>query len=67
MTAVPEGPNVGGEDHERPRLQQGQRGGLQRVCGTGRGAHRRLQRLLPGAAEEEVKVDGTLKPPPPFW
>lgn len=49
---VPERPHVGGENHERPGLQQGQRGGLQRVCGAGGRAHRRLQRLLPGAEEE---------------
>lgn len=52
FSTVPERPHVGGENHERPGLQQRQRGGLQRVRGAGGRPHRRLQRLLPGAEEE---------------
>ena len=56
LVSVSEGSDAGGEDHERPGLEQRQRGGFQRVRRAGGRAHRRLQRLLPGA-EEENQVD----------
>lgn len=56
MIPVSEGPDAGGENHERPGLEQRQRGGFQRVCRVGGRTDRRLQRLLP-RAEEEKQVD----------
>lgn len=49
LFAVPEGSDAGGENHEWPGFQQGQRGGFQRVCCAGGCPDRCLQRLLPRA------------------
>lgn len=50
---VSEGPQSGGEDHERSGFQQGQRGRLQWVCGVGGRADGGVQWLLSGTTEEE--------------
>lgn len=51
--SVSKGSTAGGEDHERPGLQQRQRGGFQRVCGAGGRPDRSLQRLLPREEKEQ--------------